>query len=176
MQIHRILKGTGTFFGSLAATAIAVQGVAAFFSGVTIPLFQSAPEDNIDIPQTSPSDAPSFSEPALVTNERKAAKTVSDSNISAPKQIEQITTTVPVQKFAPISLPTEIAAPTNATSGGSGVTGANGASTSTGTWTSNATSGGSGSNSSGSNSGSSSGGKESHERHGGNLERENDDD
>ena len=133
MLIRRILKGTGTFFGSMAATAIAVQGVAAFFSGVTIPLFESAPDDNIDIPQTTPSDAPSFSEPAVVTNQQTAAKTVSNSNISAPKQIQQLTTTAPVQKFAPISLPTEIAVPTNATSGGSGGTGA---SASNGSWTS----------------------------------------
>ena len=64
MLIRKILKGTGTFVGSMAATAIAVQGVSAFFGGVTIPLFKSTPEGNIDIPQVTPTIESSFSEPA----------------------------------------------------------------------------------------------------------------
>jgi len=133
----------------MAATAIAVQGVAAFFGGVTIPLFESTPEGDTGIPQTTPTNAPSFSQPASapisqlasVPTGEQSAKLISNSNKSSLKPTKQLATTSPVQKFAPISLPTDITAPTNATSGGSG---GYSATTSTGTWTSNATSGGSG--------------------------------
>ena len=91
MQIKRIFKGVGTFLGSMAATAIAVQGVSAFFGGVTISLFDAAPEDKLDNSFVPSSEESSFAEPVVavpgsttMTASPKIAKKLS-TNFSNPK-------------------------------------------------------------------------------------------
>ena len=184
MQIKRIFKGVGTFLGSMAATAIAVQGVSAFFGGVTISLFDAAPEDKSDNSFVPSSEESSFAEPVVavpgsttMTASPKIAKklstSVSKQTVSpTPKQAVVLT---PKSTFAPILLPSDAAVATNAVSGGSGgSTGSWSGSGSTGSGGSNATSGGSGSGGSGSGSGGSgSGGGESRED---NDDREDGDD
>lgn len=163
MQIKRIFKGVGTFLGSMAATAIAVQGVSAFFGGVTISLFDAAPEDKLDNSFVPSSEESSFAEPvvavsesATITASPKIAKKLS-TNFSNPKASptpKQAVVLTPKSTFAPILLPSDAAVATNAVSGGSGgSTGSWSGSGSTGSGGSNATSGGSGSGGSGSGGG-----------------------
>ena len=180
MQIKKIFKGVGTFLGSMAATAIAVQGVSAFFGGVTISLFDAAPEDKLDNSFVPSSEESSFAEPVVavpgsttMTASPKIAKklstSVSKQTVSpTPKQAVVLT---PKSTFAPILLPSDAAVATNAVSGGSGgSTGSWSGSGSTGSGGSNATSGGSGSGGSGS------GGGESREDNDDREDREDGDD
>jgi len=180
MQIKSIFKGVGTFLGSMAATAIAVQGVSAFFGGVTLSLFDAAPENKLDNSFVPSSEESSFAEPVVavpgsttLTASPKIAKKLS-TNVSkqtvspTPKQAVVLT---PKSTFAPILLPSDAAVATNAVSGGSGgSTGSWSGSGSTGSGGSNATSGGSGSGGSGS------GGGESREDNDDREDREDGDD
>jgi len=191
MRIQRVFKGAGTFLGSMAATAIAVQGVAAFFGGVTISLFDAAPEGKLDNTFLPTTEDNGFTAPAVAVSETPQASATSAIVTSkiAPKLAKKLNTNVSVltvapiakqsvapvtqQTFAPILLPTDATVSTNATSGGSGgsSSSANGGSyTGSGNGGgSNATSGGSGGGKGGSNSGgnggSNSGGGESHDDH-----------
>ena len=139
----------------MAATAIAVQGVSAFFGGVTISLFDAAPEDKLDNSFVPSSEESSFAEPVVAVSEsatitaspkiaKKLSTNVSKQTVSpTPKQAVVLT---PKLTFAPILLPSDAAVATNAVSGGSGgSTGSWSGSGSTGSGGSNATSGGSGS-------------------------------
>ena len=204
MRIQRVFKGAGTFLGSMAATAIAVQGVAAFFGGVTISLFDAAPEGKLDNTFLPTTEDNGFTAPAVAVSETPQASATSATVTSkiAPKLAKKLNTNVSVltvapiakqsvapvtqQTFAPILLPTDGTVSTNATSGGSGgSSSANGGSyAGSGNGGSNATSGGSGGGKGGSNSGggkggSNSGGGESHDDdndHGGSSSHGNDDD
>ena len=162
MQIRRFIKGAGTFLGSMAATAIAVQGVAAFFGGITISLFDSAPAtqpENSIAPESNPNN---FSQPVAPVAENSAAPVAH----VAPKIVQKLNNKTPKQIYTPISLPTDFTSPTDALTAGSG------GATSSGNWGSNGTSGGSGS----SGGGSGSSGGEKHEGHEKNSEHENEED